>query len=300
MFWFPNKGHAMAGPLHLKFGGLHYTASAMSENQNSDFERKLQGRTLNVYLYLQRKREPSGIREVQRDLGLSSPSVADYQVEKLVEMGLAARDTHGRVYVTKHVRVKALQSYVSLGNHTVPRLAFYASIFTAIAALYALFSFESFSIYGVAVPAAAAAIFWYEAAKLWKIGLLQKAHAAKQYDNRDFWVSLVPGIAALAAFIAAAFFLFYYVQPNDPAQISPPLVDPSRHIPDSSSQPMTATDLLRLSPDVGAGGHQELISNFPPSLITGFLFTGALVAGFLVYLLVRYRSNGDVLQVEQC
>ncbi len=300
MFWFPNKGHAIARPVHLKFRGLHYTALAMSENQNSDFERKLQGRTLNVYLYLQRKKEPSGIREVQRDLGLSSPSVADYQVEKLVEMGLAARDTHGRVYVTKHVRVKALQSYVSLGNHTVPRLAFYASIFTAIAALYVLFSFESFSIYGVAVPAAAAAIFWYEAAKLWKIGLLQRAHSAKQYDNSDFWASLLPGIAALAAFIAAAFFLFYYVEPSDAAQIAPPLVDPNRHVPDSSSQPMTAADLLRLSPDVGAGSHGELISNFPPSLVTGFLFAGALVAGFLVYVLVRYRSNDDVLQVERC
>ncbi len=284
----------------LNSAGCNNTALAMSKNQNSDFERKLQGRTLNVYLYLQRKREPSGIREVQRDLGLSSPSVADYQVEKLVEMGLAARDTHGRVYITKHVRVKALQSYVSLGNHTVPRLAFYATIFTAIAAL-VFFSFESISIYGVAVPAAAAAIFWYEAAKMWRISLLQRVHAAKQYDNSDFWVSLVPGIAALAAFIAAAFFLFYYVEPNDLAPSAPPLTDPSRQIPDSSSQPMTANDLLRLSPqNAGAGSHGELVSNFPPSLITGFLFTGALVAGFLVYLLVRLRSNGDVLQVEQC
>lgn len=63
----------------------------------SDLERKLQGRTLQVYLYLLKKKEPSGIREIQRDLGLSSPSVAEYQVGKLVDLGLASKDSYGRV-----------------------------------------------------------------------------------------------------------------------------------------------------------------------------------------------------------
>jgi predicted DNA-binding transcriptional regulator len=50
----------------------------MSDEQNSELERRIAGRTLQVYLYLQKKKEASGIREVQRDLGLSSPSVAEY------------------------------------------------------------------------------------------------------------------------------------------------------------------------------------------------------------------------------
>jgi predicted DNA-binding transcriptional regulator len=98
-------------------------------------ENKLSGKTLQVYLYLQRKKEPSGIREVQRDLGLSSPSVADYQIEKLVGMGLAAKDSHGRACIIKKVRVKELESYVSFGRFSVPRLAFYASVFSAVAVI---------------------------------------------------------------------------------------------------------------------------------------------------------------------
>ncbi|HKU50358.1 MAG TPA: hypothetical protein VJP79_10430 [Nitrososphaera sp.] len=291
----------------------------MSEPQNSDLEHKLQGRTLRVYLYLQRKKVPSGIREVQRELGLSSPSVADYQVEKLVEMGLASRDGYGRVYIVRHVRVKALQSYVTVGRYMVPRLAFYATIFTAIAASYLVLSMGSANLYGVAVPAAAAGIFWFEAVKMWHVQLGEENNSNnnkasnKQLhtDNRDFWVSLVPGLAALAVFVAAAFFLFYYVAPNQLEPETFPL-DPAR-IPaiDAGAPPVTIDELQRLDAQVESySSHGEIVANFPPSLITGFLFAGALGAGFLVYLMVRYRcrestnsdngsSNAGVLVSEQ-
>src|SRR5947208_12255127 len=128
----------------------------MNDDQNSELERRLAGKTLQVYLYLQKKKESSGIREVQRDLGLSSPSVAEYQIEKLVEMGLAGRDSYARVYVTRKVKVKAMASYINFGRFTVPRLAFYAGLFTGIVPLYMVFNFNSLSAYGVAVPAGAA------------------------------------------------------------------------------------------------------------------------------------------------
>ena len=47
---------------------------------------------MEVYLYLLKKKAPSGIREIQRDLSLSRPSVAEYQVAKLVELGSASKD----------------------------------------------------------------------------------------------------------------------------------------------------------------------------------------------------------------
>ena len=270
----------------------------MNDFQNSDLENKLQGRTLSVYLYLQKKRQPSGIRELQRDLGLSSPSVAEYQIEKLVEMQLASRDDYGRVYVTKNVRVKALQSYVNIGHFTVPRLAFYASIFTAIAPLYVLFSVDSMSLYGVTVPTVAAGIFWYEAVKMWKLSLPVKASAKKRYDNRDFWVSLMPGLADLAVFVSAAIFLFYYVEPNGILSEVRTPIDPSQQIP-RTDQPVTVDDLLGAPPlDAGSSSHGDIVSNFSPTLVTSFLFAGALVAGFLVYVLVKYRSS-DVLAAEQ-
>lgn len=269
----------------------------MSESQNSDLERKLQGRTLRVYLYLQKKKAPSGIREVQRDLGLSSPSVADYQVEKLVEMGLASRDGYGRVFVTRHVRVKALQSYVSVGQFMVPRHAFYATIFSAITAIYFIMSAGSATVYGVAVPASAAGIFWFEAVRMWHVQLGERSTPKKEpQENRDFWLSLAPGLGALAVFIAAAFFLFYYVEPNGSEPNVFP-VDTDRLPPDSENRPITANDLTSGTPV--SSGHQQIVANFPTGLMTWLIFAGALVAGFLVYLMIKYRSRQDVLTPEQ-
>jgi hypothetical protein len=272
----------------------------MSEVQNTDLERKLQGRTLRVYLYLERKKMPSGIREVQRDLSLSSPSVADYQIEKLVEMGLASRDEYGRVYIVRHVRVKALQSYVSLGTFMVPRLAFYATIFTAITGFYLAMSAGSTNIYGVAVPAAAAGIFWFEAVKMWHVHLGDRGPAKKATrDNRDFWVSLVPGMVALVVFLAAAFFLFYYVEPTRIGPEEFP-VDTGRVPVQDSAPPITVDEMQKLNPQQeSVSSHADIVANFPTSLITGFLFAGAVVAGFLVYLLVRYRTRESVLTIER-
>lgn len=269
----------------------------MSDGQNADLERKLQGRTLQVYLYLQKKKEPSGIREVQRDLGLSSPSVAEYQVEKLVELGIAGRDTHGRAFVTKRVKIKALESYVNFGRFAVPRLAFYASIFSAIAGLYLMFSAGSPTLYGVAVPLAAAGIFWFEAWKVWKQNSIARRAEPKEEKERDyFWVSLAPGLGALAAFIAACIFLFYYVEPSGIVVDRVQSVDPSdtTYLPSPTSR-ATIDDMVDRSQRIE---DVRGTIDFTPELMTMLLFAGALVAGFVVYLLVGYR-NGGVLPVER-
>ncbi|AFU57431.1 hypothetical protein Ngar_c04870 [Candidatus Nitrososphaera gargensis Ga9.2] len=265
------------------------------QNNSNNLECRLSGRTLQVYLYLQKKKEASRIREVQRDLGLSSPSVAEYQVEKLVEMGLAGRDSYGRVFVTRKVKVKALESYVNFGRFTVPRLAFYASIFTAIAALYAVFNFNSLNVYDVAVPAGAAAIFWFEAWKLWKYSLFEKAKKPAERDY--FWASLMPGLAALAVFIAGTFFLFYYVEPSGLVSTAPPPADPNALPFQSAPQsPLTVDDLP--APQRNTGGDLPWLG-FSPLQITILLFAGALVAGFVVYLMVKYRCDRGVLVSEQ-
>jgi hypothetical protein len=263
----------------------------MNDDQNGEFERRLAGRTLQVYLYLQKKKEASGIREVQRDLGLSSPSVAEYQVEKLVEMGIAGRDSYGRVFVTRKVKVKAMSSYVNFGRFTVPRVAFYASVFTAITAVYVAFNPNSLSVYGVPVPAGAAAIFWIEAWKLRRYSPPQKAKTLSEPDF--FWVSLMPGLAALAVFIAGAFFLFYYVEPNGLVATVPPPADPNA-LPFQSSS-LTVDDL---PPPQRIAGNLSW-SGFSSLQMTILLFAGVLVAGFVVYLMVKYRSSRSVLAPEQ-
>lgn len=52
-------------------------------------EAELKGKTMLVYMHLLRLDRPSvGVREVQRALGFSSPSVAAYHLNKLRDLGL--------------------------------------------------------------------------------------------------------------------------------------------------------------------------------------------------------------------
>ncbi|MEM2140447.1 MAG: hypothetical protein QXJ74_00820 [Nitrososphaera sp.] len=258
--------------------------------ESPDIERKLSGRTLQVYLYLQRKKEPAGIREVQRDLGLSSPSVADYQIEKLAGMGLVSKDRHGRVFVTRKVRVKALDSYVNFGRFSVPRLAFYASVFSAVAVLYAAFNISNMSIYGVAVPAAAAAVLWVEAWRMWRFSLIERAQNAKAGERQTLLHMLAPGIAAVAVFVAAGGFLSQYSQQSSlvPAPVAPYDWEASRPTLEESAEI----------------SHEKVVAAGSPSgiaepVMTGLLFSAAVVMGFVAYVVARYRSAGRVLEPEQ-
>lgn len=266
-------------------------------------EKELQGRALQVYLYLRRKRggEPAGIREIQRELGLSSPSVAEYQVDKLEGMGLVSRDNYGRVCLAdkkRKVRAKELQSHVALGRFFVPRLAFYASIFSVVAVLYVLFSFDSLSAYGVAVPAAAAGVLWLEARRMWKasreLASVAGARKAGEGESEGILPLLVPGFVALAVFAGAGAFLFQYQQ----QQVAAPQVPLQTLAPEDGAGRLTLEESVELSRQkvAAAGGPQQA----PGVTVTAAMpLAGALVVAFLAYLLmVRYRT-GAVLEAEQ-
>ena len=75
------------------------------ESKKPPIEDQLKGKTLKVYMYMVKKKEPVGIREVQRDLGFSSPSVANYHIDKLVGLALADQDKYGRYSVVQRVQL---------------------------------------------------------------------------------------------------------------------------------------------------------------------------------------------------
>jgi predicted transcriptional regulator len=79
------------------------------ESKKLPIEDQLKGKTLKVYMYMVKKKEPVGIREVQRDLGFSSPSVANYHIDKLVGLALVDQDEFGRYFMVQRVRVGVLQ-----------------------------------------------------------------------------------------------------------------------------------------------------------------------------------------------
>lgn len=249
-----------------------------------DIERKLQGRTLQVYLYLQKKREPSGVREIQRDLGLSSPSVAEYQIEKLAGMGIVSRDSYGRVVLARKVKVKAMESHISLGRFSVPRLAFYAAIFSAVAVLYGIF--DGSSLYGVAVPAAAAAVLWAEARKAWKFSPVA---SKEEKEKESILPLLVSAVAALVVFVAGAVFIFYYAPEPSFVQAQTPPIQPLDNRP-------TIEESIEMSRQkVADAGEQGAV----PDLLISMSLGGSAVIAFLAYILLRYRSSGVLVPVQQ-
>jgi len=87
----------------------------------------LRGLTLEVYKYVLKNGKPTGVREVQRSLKLSSPRLAFYHLEKLEEAGLVKKNPEGymvdRVVMRDSIRLKSL---------LIPRSFFYTVFFTTI------------------------------------------------------------------------------------------------------------------------------------------------------------------------
>jgi len=71
--------------------------------------------------------KPVGVRELQRSLGLSSPSVAYHHLEKLDRLGLVEKDQYGSYSVKRNIDVSVLQAFMRVGKMLVPRFIFYAA-----------------------------------------------------------------------------------------------------------------------------------------------------------------------------
>lgn len=130
-------------------------------------EDQLKGKTLQIYMYMVKKREPVGVREVQRDLGFSSPSVANYHIDKLVDLALISKDEYGRYFVVQKIQVGVLQAFVNIGGLTVPRLSFFAAFFTTMFIVYLVLNLGDLDIYAIGFALAGTAAFWFETIRVW-------------------------------------------------------------------------------------------------------------------------------------
>ena len=96
---------------------------------------ELKGNTLRVYLLLVQNQTATGIREVQKKLEFSSPTLAAYHLEKLENLGLI-RKTSGGYVLVKEVKVGALSQVVKFGSLLLPRYVFYLALFATLLACY--------------------------------------------------------------------------------------------------------------------------------------------------------------------
>jgi predicted DNA-binding transcriptional regulator len=135
-------------------------------------ESMLKGKTLLVYWYL--LEQPShtvGVREVQRALHLSSPSVAVHHLEKLHDLGLVTKKGTGEYVLEEEVKVGILRFFTRMGRFLVPRYLFYSVLFsTMLIAYLTLCAFQQIlpSFYAVVFGAIGTAAFWVETFRLWR------------------------------------------------------------------------------------------------------------------------------------
>lgn len=143
------------------------TEPPADEGKKLPIEDQLKGKTLQVYTYMIKKKEPVGVREVQRDLAFSSPSVANYHIEKLVEMALVSQDEYGRYFVVQKVQVGVLQAFVNIGGLAVPRLSFFAAFFTTLLIAYVVLNFNNLNVHAIGFALAGTGAFWFETIRVW-------------------------------------------------------------------------------------------------------------------------------------
>ena len=133
---------------------------------SEDVEDVLKGLTLKVYRYVLKNKKETGIREVQRALKLSSPTLAVYHLDKLEQAGLVKKGASG--YVVDRVYLRNLVRFRQL---LVPKYFFYALFFSlAVVVELAVLRPTVFSreyVFAFIVTCAAAVSYVYETIKTW-------------------------------------------------------------------------------------------------------------------------------------
>jgi len=135
-------------------------------------ESELKGKTLIVYWYLlERSTHSVGVREVQRALKFSSPSIAVHHLQKLQDLGLVEKKGTGEYVLKEEVKVGILRLFTRMGRFMVPRYLFYSVLFTTLLTAYLTLTIigqTTPSFYAVTFGLIATFIFWVETARLWR------------------------------------------------------------------------------------------------------------------------------------
>ncbi len=122
----------------------------------------LKGTTLRVYRFLYRHGKPARLTDVQKALGMSSPSLAQYHLRKLQAAGLVQEKNEG--YVVDRI---VFENMIRIRNAIIPfRIAysgFFATTLLLMLTLLRPSSLTSLYAFAIIVNAAALGIFLYEA-----------------------------------------------------------------------------------------------------------------------------------------
>jgi len=145
----------------------------LSIEDDSKIEYELRGKAWKVYWLLLKNNRAMGVREVQRKLHFSSPSIAKHHLEQLCELGLVKKQDIGGYYsLVSKVKIGVLRHFVKLGKLLFPRYLFYAIFSTTSYITYLLILMQGFTrenLFIILFGAIDSAIFWYESIRVWSL-----------------------------------------------------------------------------------------------------------------------------------
>jgi len=135
-------------------------------------ESELKGKTLLVYWhFLKSPTSAVGVREIQRSLGFSSPSVAAHHLEKLLSLGLVEKTKTGEYFLVQQVKVGMLRFFTKVGRFLVPRYLFYSVWLTTMLIFYIMFYGHTGDVHNLTAlifGISSSLILWCETIRLWK------------------------------------------------------------------------------------------------------------------------------------
>jgi len=116
------------------------------DNEETRLEYALRGKAWQVYWILLKTGRPLSVRDVQRLLHFSSPSVAQHHLEQLRQLNLVEKLESGGDYaLVGEVKIGVLRHFVKLGKLLLPRYFFYAVFSTTFYLLYYVFLMRDFT-----------------------------------------------------------------------------------------------------------------------------------------------------------
>ena len=134
----------------------------------------LKGNVLKVYMYilLKRRNDSVGVRELQRELKFSSPTLAKYHLERLLELGLVRQNEDGTYSLLKEVKVDVVEPFLAIGSLLIPRLLAYAVMISILFAYLVVVAIPSGNLalieYLALVTGGAGLVpLWYESIRSW-------------------------------------------------------------------------------------------------------------------------------------
>ena len=131
---------------------------------------ELKGNTLRVYWNLLNSSEEFiGPRQVQRELGFSSPSLAVYHLDKLLDLGLVEKNS-GEYKIKEIIDVGVLKQFMKWKGIVIPRHVTYATLISTLLIFFLtqLRNINFYSLFALIFGSLSTAIFWYESIRVWQ------------------------------------------------------------------------------------------------------------------------------------